>query len=103
MHRKRRRHRKRGEWKRLIREQSQSGLSQRGYCEQHGISLSAFCNAKSRVGTAEFVYGAGSAFLGVVVEEPHEKGTSHGILAMMEARLCRIRCERRLWPRPARV
>ena len=36
------------EWTALLAEQAESGLSQRAFCELRGLSVSSFCNAKSR-------------------------------------------------------
>ena len=76
MQSKARRHRTRAEWYRIIGDQGESGLSQRAYCEQHGITLSAFYNAKARLGKSGLVPSAEPAFLGVVVDDspptPHE-------------------------------
>ena len=36
------------EWTTLLGEQVESGLSQRAFCELHGVSLSSFYQAKSR-------------------------------------------------------
>ena len=42
------RRRSASEWRELIAEQSDSGLSQRAYCKERGLGLSSFVNAKHR-------------------------------------------------------
>ena len=44
-------HRRRSgeDWKRLIAEQQQSGLSQEAFCRERGLALSTFCNRKRRL------------------------------------------------------
>lgn len=41
--------RSQGDWLALFDAQARSGLSQLRFCEQHGVSTSAFYNAKSRI------------------------------------------------------
>lgn len=36
-------------WRRVLKEWSSSGLSQRGFCEDRGISLSSFCYWRRRL------------------------------------------------------
>ena len=43
-----RRHRTAREWEAVFAQQASSGLSLKAYCQRHGITLSAFYNAKSR-------------------------------------------------------
>lgn len=42
-------HRTRDEWLTIIEEQRRSGLGQTQFCRQHGITCSAFSNAKQRL------------------------------------------------------
>ena len=44
-----RRRRTAHEWEAVFAEQASSGLSLKAYCQRHGITLSAFYNARSRV------------------------------------------------------
>ena len=44
-----RRHRTAREWEAVFAAQASSGLSLKTYCQRHGITLSAFYNARSRV------------------------------------------------------
>ena len=44
-----RRHRTAREWEAVFAEQASSGLSQKAYCQRHGITLSAFYTARSRL------------------------------------------------------
>ncbi|MFT5392056.1 MAG: putative transposase [Gammaproteobacteria bacterium] len=44
-----RRHRTAREWETVLAEQASSGLSQKAYCQRHGITLSGFYNARSRL------------------------------------------------------
>jgi len=37
------------QWRRLVDEQQQSGLSQRAFCETHGLTVSTFNNWKRRL------------------------------------------------------
>ena len=59
-------HRRRSgdEWKRLIAEQQQSGLSQQAFCRDKGLALSTFCNRKRRLaGTKPASHSAPSDWL----------------------------------------
>jgi transposase-like protein len=44
-----RRHRTAREWEAVFAAQARSGLSLKAYCQRHGITLSAFYNARSRL------------------------------------------------------
>lgn len=43
-------HRTREQWRAIIEQQRLSGLSQTRFCRQHGITTSAFSNARQRLG-----------------------------------------------------
>lgn len=38
------------QWASLVSEQAESGLSQRRFCERHGLSYASFCYRKRRLG-----------------------------------------------------
>jgi hypothetical protein len=64
-----RRYRTRDEWARIMEEQTESGLSQKAFCEQRGIAVGAFYNAKKRMRTKAMTPAVEAAFLGVTVED----------------------------------
>ena len=78
MVRKTRRHRTREEWTRIIDDQDASGLSQRAYCERHGITVSSFHNAKARLRETALVAVAQPAFVGVTVDESPVSPPTYG-------------------------
>ena len=51
MEKKGRCYRSREQWLEVLEQQARSGLSQTAFCQQQGITLSAFHNAKSRLGS----------------------------------------------------
>lgn len=71
-----RRHRTREEWVGIIHDQGESGLSQRAFCERHGITLSSFHNAKARLRSNVLVPVTQPAFLGVTVDEACEASSA---------------------------
>jgi len=63
-----RRLRSREDWQVLLVEQARSGLSQKAFCELHGVTPSAFYNAKSRLRLDAMVPVETPTFVGVTVE-----------------------------------
>ncbi|MBY0292061.1 MAG: hypothetical protein K2W92_02090 [Alphaproteobacteria bacterium] len=60
---------KRGEWGRLIEEWRQSGLSQRKFCTQAGVSYSSYKYWNSRLGQPKVKKSGQGYFVPVLVEE----------------------------------
>ena len=56
------------QWKRLIAEHAHSGLSQRAFCERHGISSSSFGSWKRRLEAAPDREAEGAGFIEVALE-----------------------------------
>ena len=42
-----------GQWQQIINDQKISGLPQKAYCRQHGLSLATFCNWKKKLAHQE--------------------------------------------------
>ena len=62
--------RSRDEWRRLISEQAESGLSQRAICQSRHLSVSTFGNAKRRVRAAarDGASGIGGDFIPIIFD-----------------------------------
>ena len=65
-----RRQRTAQEWETILAEQVSSGLSQTAYCRRHGITLSGFYNAKSRIKSKSVLapVGAAAKFIGISLD-----------------------------------
>ncbi len=61
------------QWKRLITEQSESGLSQRAFCDSRGLAYSSFCNWRRRLGAHSSEPDSGGGFIEVEVGPGHDE------------------------------
>ena len=77
------------QWSRLIAEQSGSGLSQRRFCEDRGLSYSTFSVWRRRVASGEGEEAAG--FVEVTVEPPRREPDWDVELALGNDVVLRIR------------
>ena len=56
------------QWERLLGEQASSGVSQRAFCDQRGLSHSSFYNWKRRLGEGVIEESSAAKFIELAVE-----------------------------------